>query len=49
MGVSVISGSLIGGKIYQLAGGESMYFFWSLISAGAGIIYSLYLVKKKGN
>ena len=47
MGVSAISGSLIGGKIYQLAGGESMYFFWSLISAAAGIIYSIYLLKKE--
>lgn len=47
MGVSAISGSLIGGKIYQLYGGESMYFFWSLVSAGAGIIYSIYLFKKE--
>ncbi|TDO87862.1 PPP family 3-phenylpropionic acid transporter [Halanaerobium saccharolyticum] len=47
MGVSAISGSLIGGKIYQLYGGENMYFFWSLISAAAGIIYSFYLLKKE--
>ena len=47
MGVSAISGSLVGGKIYQLAGGEIMYFFWALVSAAAGIIYSLYLFKKE--
>lgn len=47
MGVSAISGSLIGGKIYQLSGGESMYFFWAISSAAAGIIYSLYLFKKE--
>ncbi len=47
MGVSAISGSLIGGKIYQLYGGENMYLFWSLVSAAAGIIYSFYLFKKE--
>lgn len=47
MGVSAISGSLIGGKIYQLYGGEKMYFFWALVSAVAGIIYSFYLFKKE--
>jgi hypothetical protein len=47
MGLSAISGSLIGGKIYQLSGGESMYFFWALVSAAAGIIYSLYIFKKE--
>jgi len=47
MGLSAISGSLIGGKIYQVYGGESMYFFWSLVSAAAGIIYSFYLFKKE--
>jgi len=47
MGLSAISGSLIGGKIYQLYGGASMYFFWSLISAAAGIVYSFYLFKKE--
>lgn len=47
MGVSAISGSLIGGKIYQLYGGENMYFFWSLVSAAAGIFYSFYLFKKE--
>ncbi|MFP4019973.1 MAG: MFS transporter [Halanaerobium sp.] len=47
MGVSAISGSLIGGKLYQLAGGEIMYFFWALVSAAAGIIYSVYLFKKE--
>ena len=47
MGLSAISGSLIGGKIYQLFGGEIMYLFWSLISAAAGIIYTLYILKKE--
>lgn len=47
MGLSAISGSLVGGKVFQLYGGENMYLFWSLISAVAGIIYSLYLFKKE--
>jgi len=47
MGVSAISGSLLGGKIYQVYGGESMYFFWAIVSAAAGIIYSFYLFKKE--
>lgn len=47
MGLSAISGSLIGGKIYQISGGEKMYFFWALVSAAAGIVYSLYLFKKE--
>lgn len=47
MGVSAISGSLIGGKIYQMSGGESMYLFWAAVSAAAGIIYTIYLFKKE--
>jgi len=47
MGVSAISGSLVGGKIYQVTGGERMYFFWALISAAAGTVYFLYLLRKE--
>ncbi|ADO76952.1 MFS transporter [Halanaerobium praevalens] len=47
MGVSAISGSLLGGKIYQIAGGEKMYFVWALLSLTAGLIYSFYLLKKE--
>lgn len=45
MGLSAISGSLVGGKIYQLFGGEIMYFFWALTTAAAGIIYLIFLLK----
>lgn len=44
MGLSAISGNLIGGKVYQLYGGESMYFFWAVIAAAAGMIYYIYLL-----
>ena len=44
MGLSAISGSLLGGKIYQLFGGETMYFLLALITGAAGIIYIIYLL-----
>lgn len=45
MGLSAVSGSLIGGKIYQLFGGEKMYFFWAVMTVITGAIYTLYLFK----
>ncbi|ADQ14955.1 MFS transporter [Halanaerobium hydrogeniformans] len=45
MGLSAISGSLIGGKIYQLFGGEIMYLFWGVVVVITGIVYTIYLLK----
>ncbi len=45
MGLSAVSGSLLGGWIYQFFGGEMMYLFWGIIVIITGIIYSLYLYK----
>ncbi|MGM0602999.1 MAG: MFS transporter [Bacillota bacterium] len=39
LGISSISGSLIGGKLYEIFGGELMYLIWSLTTASAGIFY----------
>src|SRR6056297_88763 len=39
LGISSISGSLIGGKIYEMYGGEIMYLIWSLTAAAAGVLY----------
>ncbi|MFW6001193.1 MAG: MFS transporter [Halanaerobium sp.] len=45
MGLSAVSGSLIGGWIYQFFGGEMMYLFWGITAIITGIIYSFYLFK----
>lgn len=45
MGLSAVSGSLIGGWIYQLFGGEMMYLLWGITVIITGIIYSIYLYK----
>lgn len=47
MGLSAISGNLIGGKVYQLFGGERMYLFWAVVSALTGLIYVFYLFKSE--
>lgn len=45
MGLSAVSGSLIGGWIYQLLGGEMMYLLWGITVIITGIIYSIYLYR----
>jgi len=45
MGLSAVSGSLIGGKIYQLFGGEHMFFIWGITVIITGLIYSAYLYR----
>ncbi len=45
MGLSAISGSLLGGWIYQLFGGEMMYLLWGITVIMTGIIYSIYLYR----
>jgi len=44
MGFSAVSGSLIGGKLYQLFGGERMYLIWGITVFISGFIYALYLI-----
>jgi len=43
MGLSAVTGSLIGGWLYQLFGGEMMYLFWGIIVIVTGFVYSIYL------
>lgn len=45
MGLSAVSGSLIGGKVYHVFGGERMYLLWGITVILTGIIYSLYLYR----
>lgn len=47
LGISSISGSLIGGKIYEIYGGEIMYLIWSLTAAAAGVLYIMALNKSQ--
>lgn len=47
MGLSAISGNLIGGKVYQLFGGESMYLFWAVVAALTGLVYTFYLLNSE--
>jgi PPP family 3-phenylpropionic acid transporter len=42
-GMSAIFGNLIGGKLYQMLGGERMYFLLAIATILTGLIYSFYL------
>ncbi len=46
LGVSAISGNLIGGFLYQRLGGELMYLIWSVTAFICGIIYYIFMKNK---
>ena len=46
-GISAITGSFIGGLIYDTAGGSSLYFYLSIIAFTTGMIYFLILSRNE--